>query len=969
MRSVRDRAARQRRRALLAALGLGLALPVAAALGNGELQHRPGRAARALPAPKLQTPADSADVDAAPAFTWRSARRAESYEFQLAADPRFRSIVDKGSFDTRNTAATIPGSLPDGAYYWRVRGVSAGGDAGRWSRSRSLTKRWSERPNLVAPSEGAEISYPGTPLVLSWDAVPHAARYRLTIANDSSLASPVIGSAAKPVETSGTVFALEGALEPGSYWWAVTPVDAAGHPGTRSTVASFGWSWPTGTTTRVGDLNPNPLVPDPGQQVNDPQFSWDRVPGAARYEVEVSSSASFAVGSKVCCADKTIGTSLSPAQLFESNLHYWRVRALDISGNAGAWNVGPSFQKVFDAVPGGVPSVPGLHLRDNVSSSLGLGASTSAPILVWDPAHGASSYELRVVPYEFGGCNWAAGGSASWTSQTATTAWTPLASAATSPVPPSDGLTSESDRLVAGKSYCARVRARTGTDTGGDRVVSDWTQLGGLGGPAFTYVSPGPPTTGPLTAGAGDYLLPQSGASEGGMPLFAWKHVAGACGYFVVVAKDADFTTIVDVARTRIPAYAPRKASSARTYPDETTLYYWAVMPVDGTPACDDVFTTPQDNNPHDFHKQSTPPAPLGPGPGEAVDDQPTFRWTSTPGARDYRLQVSHDPSFGNLIDDVKTASTAYTSSSTYPADAELYWRVWAGDENGVGLTWSATRSFRRRLAVPQLGDNPTGGETMPSFGWLPVPGAVSYDVHVDQPDGTRKDFNGVRGTVFTPVKAYGLGIWRWQVRANFPSSSSGVASSGFTGPQPFRRFINPPTGAHSTHSARQLVLRWDPSFALAKEYRVEFSESSSFTRLIDSATVENTAYAPRLSQSGFLDGGPIHWRVAAVDEGNNVGGWATGTVRLLRRMVVRASGQVAVGHRGVLTVSVANARGRGLRRARVTVRGAGIRARSGRTGRRGAAKFRVRPRSRGSISVRVDKRGFRPGSARLTVG
>ena len=42
------------------------------------------------------------------------------------------------------------------------------------------------------------------------------------------------------------------------------------------------------------------------------------------------------------------------------------------------------------------------------------------------------------------------------------------------------------------------------------------------------------------------------------MPLFTWEHITGACGYFVVVAKDEDFTNVVDVARTKIPAYAPR---------------------------------------------------------------------------------------------------------------------------------------------------------------------------------------------------------------------------------------------------------------------------------------------------------------------------------------------------------------------------------------------------------------------------
>ena len=83
----------------------------------------------------------------------------------------------------------------------------------------------------------------------------------------------------------------------------------------------------------------------------DPQFSWDAVPGATKYEVEVNSSVDFAPGSKVCCAQLTTSTSLAPNVVFRDNTYYWRVRALDAAGNAGVWNRGPDFVKTFDKVP------------------------------------------------------------------------------------------------------------------------------------------------------------------------------------------------------------------------------------------------------------------------------------------------------------------------------------------------------------------------------------------------------------------------------------------------------------------------------------------------------------------------------------------------------------------------------------------------------------------------------------------
>ena len=114
----------------------------------------------------------------------------------------------------------------------------------------------------------------------------------------------------------------------------------------------------------------------------------------------------------------------------------------------------------------------------------------------------------------------------------------------------------------------------------------------------------------------------------------------------MLVAKDPSFSNLVDYAFTQIPAYAPRTGSAPRTYPDETTLYYWAVLPAtnaNGTGAVGDPLSAAAQS----FQKQSAPPTRLGPADGTQFFDQPTFRWTPTEGARRYRIQVAQDPSFG----------------------------------------------------------------------------------------------------------------------------------------------------------------------------------------------------------------------------------------------------------------------------------------------------------------------------------
>jgi hypothetical protein len=302
---------------------------------------------------------------------------------------------------------------------------------------------------------------------------------------------------------------------------------------------------PAGATVHVRwtDLNDDP-------RVLDPQFLWDPIPRAAKYEVEVNSSSDWAVGSRVCCDESSLGTSLSPVKPLPNNTYYLRVRELDAGGDAGPWHVwcgsdvpecGPGspplgFEKTFDAV---TPTVPGLRLRDSAADAspaagpLGVPA-TGSPVIAWDPVPGASSYEVKLAPWDALGefCNWTS--AAGRASTTATTAWTPLAfTSAPSPVGTAHlGVTSESS-IQNGTTYCVRVRARGDRDAKGGEVVSDWTQLGGVGHPAFAYQAPALPpchaTSMPATAYHDE---PSRTAATPRMPLFTWDRVDGACGYF-----------------------------------------------------------------------------------------------------------------------------------------------------------------------------------------------------------------------------------------------------------------------------------------------------------------------------------------------------------------------------------------------------------------------------------------------------
>jgi hypothetical protein len=939
----------------------------------------------ALVAPAPVGPSDGVAVDSLPAFRWNPVTGADHYEFELAADPGFNSTHTLVS--TKNTRAALKKVLPNGTYFWRVRAVTAAGALGTWSSPRSLEMAWTARPSLLKPDDGSTISYPADALTLRWEPTPGAAKYLVRIATDPALGSLVWDG--KPIETAATNFALSKPLSPGTYYWGITPLDPDGHTGTPSTVASFNWVWPSTTSLAVNDLVEAP-------EVFDPQLSWDPVPGASGYEVEVNTASApdWPSSSKVCCNPlsfstdaTTLGTSFSPrVQLNNEDTYRWRVRALDAGGNAGVWNEGPTFEKPFDSPPAVTPpAVKNLHMRDNLgdpATDSDMGSTvldTAAPVVVWDPVPNASSYEVNVAAHNGTGCDWA---TAPWVKKTATTAWTPLgwgntATPAGYGAPSTDIATG----LVPGTEYCVRVRAVDRASTiDGPTVFGEWTYLHGNGQPAFRWSGPqqaGP--CNPCTMTSGNYVAPSTAANIGRMPLFTWKPIAGAESYFVVVARNQGLTNVVDFAFTRIPAYAPRKTAQTIGYEDNATLY-WAVIPADfayggGT------YSEGTQNFPQVFAKQSLPPVLVSPNGGAAVNTPATtFRWNPvSEGVRSYRLQVAQDATFSTPIDDILTDSTAYTSNRTYPSDRTLYWRVRAEAEdssNFVALPWSASGTFRKQLPRPIWDtNNPPSGAGLPVLSWNPVPGAVSYDVQVEEADGDRREYTGFPTHAVSFRQFTGVGVTKVWVRANFPTDTLGVVHGPFSAE--FWSYAHTiPEPANPTHEAgaNRLLLAWNPRPA-ADEYRVQISQRPDFATTVETGTTQTTAYAPLLTTLPYTNGGSFWWRVAMVDADRNVGDYTAARSFTLpktstspvapptttrSRFNIAVSGWPALRRYRTITLSVRNHLNKPVYRAAVRVSGAGVGARTKYTSRYGKVAFRLRAtRYPSFLTFRITKPGY----------
>jgi hypothetical protein len=805
-------------------------------------------AAQAGPA-ALSKPAASADSYETGIFRWSTVRAADHYEFELASDASFSSLLlgGAGHFSTHSTIATLPVTVADGRYWWRVRAVGKSGSISPWV-VRTFTKRWRAAPKLLTPANGASVSFPLQSLLFSWTPVLGAVRYEVTIAKDASLTSLVGGN---PAQTTTTSYIPSATLAEGTYFWAITPVDASGHEGARSAVRSFRWGWPSATQANLRDLVDAP-------ELFDPLLSWTPVPGAVKYEIDVNFSQDFNSSSRVCCSSTTSATGYSPNSILPNNTYYWRVRPFNVQGTQGVWTTGPTFAKTFDNVPPVAgSSITGLHMRDDSgdSGAKPAGWATSVPILVWNPVPGASAYDLTVFDMENGACD-ITRIKTQWHLETPLTVWSPLGNGHGAVPYPSTGTSVASDgtKPTPGTHYCVRIRA-IGDSTQGGRIYGDYTYLND----AFTYVAQ-PVSSGSVGSPSGAYVTPTGGTQVTQTPIFIWHRIPGANSYWVIISRDPSFTTLVDYAFTQMPEYVPR-----RTYADEATQYYWAVLPASGTNGSG-VSLSPLQAVAASFQKRSTAPTLMSPTKGaELAATQPQFQWSPVTGARKYRLQVSTDPNFGSLLDDVGTAATSYVSSKTYPAQAVLYWRVQASDELGTALTWSETGTFKQVLPVPHPLPTVAKGDSAPTWRWSAVAGAVGYDVRIALPNGGTQVLSNLLTPAVVPTLV-GAGAFRWSVRARF----SGSATSAFSAPVAFKRTVTPPTGARVTAAnGRTLLFSWTGRPGI-KQYVVQVATRPDFSSAVDSESTQLTKVAPNLTQGGYTKGGLFYWHIAAVDADGN---------------------------------------------------------------------------------------------------
>ena len=658
--------------------------------------------------------------------TWDAGLKPENYEYFL-----------KGltSFSRDHQAETDKLNTP----YWT-----------QYQSRTSATDYKASSTQLSAPTVTGGKDSQGRP-TLKWNAVSGAAKYEVYRSYSEN------GTYTKYSTTTGTSYTNTGYIENGNtYYYKVRALDAKGTAGAWSSIVSVTYK----------QTLPAPTVTGGNDSQGRPTLTWKAVSGAAKYEVYRARSKD---GDYIKYSTVT-GTSYTNTSYIENgNTYYYRVRALNSSGVAGAWSsvVSVTYKQTLPA-----PTVTGGN------------DAQGRPTLKWNAVTGAAKYEVYRARSKDG--DYIKYSTVTGTSYTNTS------------------------YIEDGNTYYYKVRALKSDGTAGA-----WSSVVSV---TYKQTLSAPTVTG--------------GNDAQGRPTLKWNAVSGAAKYEVYRARSKNgeyikYSTVTGTSYTNT------------SYIENGNTYYYKVRALksDGTAgAWSSVVSV--------TYKQ-TLSAPTVTG-GNDAQGRPTLTWNAVTGAAKYEVYRARSKD-GTYSKYSTTTGTAYTNSSYLTSGATYYYKVRALDANGNAGPYSAVVSVtcRLKLTAPTVTGS-TDSQGRPTLKWNAVTGAAKYEVYrARSMNGDYIKYSTVTGTSYTNTSYLANGTtYYYKVRA--------LGSDGTAGPDstPVSVTYKAPFGAPlvtgSKDSQGRPALKWDKVTDAAKYevYRARSKDGTYSLMSTQSATgYTNTSY------------------------------------------------------------------------------------------------------------------------------
>ena len=619
-----------------------------------------------------------------------------------------------------------------------------------WTQYQSRTSAADYKQTLPAPTVTGGKDSQGRP-TLKWNAVTGAAKYEVYRALSKD------GDYIKYSTVTGTSYTNTRYIENGNtYYYKVRALDANGTAGAWSSVVSVTYK----------QTLPAPTVTGGNDAQGRPTLTWKAVTGAAKYEVYRARSKD---GDYIKYSTVT-GTSYTNTSYIENgNTYYYKVRALDASGTAGAWSsvVSVTYKQTLPA-----PTVTGGN------------DAQGRPTLKWNAVSGAAKYEVYRARSKDG--DYIKYSTVTGTSYT------------------------NISYIENGNTYYYKVRALKSDGTAGA-----WSSIVSV---TYKQTLSAPAVTG--------------GNDSQGRPTLKWNAVTGAAKYEVYRArsKDGDYIKYSTVTGT---------SYTNTSYIEDGNTYYYKVRALksDGTAGAWSSIVSVT------YKQTLSAPAVTG---GNDSQGRPTLTWNAVSGAAKYEVYRARSKD-GTYSKYSTTTGTAYTNSSYLTSGATYYYKVRALDANGNAGPYSAVVSVtcRLKLTAPTVTGS-TDSQGRPTLTWNAVTGAAKYEVYrARSKDGDYIKYSTVTGTSYTNTSYIESGnTYYYKVRA--------LGSDGTAGPDstPVSVTYKAPFGAPlvtgSKDSQGRPALKWDKVTDAAKYevYRARSKDGTYSLMSTQSATgYTNTSY------------------------------------------------------------------------------------------------------------------------------
>ena len=322
--------------------------------------------------PKLSRPVNNALERGNPTFSWRKARTAIWYQFQIDDSPDF-ATVEYISAPLSQLNHTMPEVLPPGSYYWHVRASDAAGNWSDWSEHQVVTILLGipDRPDLLLPVNRS-FTNDATP-ELSWSEVEFGVVYRVQISNNSRFKT-ILQDVTLPEDALSYVTE---ALADGKYYWHVMAYNANMEQGVWSRANYFIVDTEAPTAPSLSAPADNTVVR------GNPIFTWGSVRGTVNYQIQIDDALDFS--SPVQVSTLNVRSYQLPVPP-DPGVYYWRVRAQDPAGNWSAWQTYRTVNVML-----GIPDKPQLISPGNQSK-----LDDNTPELEWNPVDFGVYYEVQV---------------------------------------------------------------------------------------------------------------------------------------------------------------------------------------------------------------------------------------------------------------------------------------------------------------------------------------------------------------------------------------------------------------------------------------------------------------------------------------------------------------------------------------------------------------------------------------------